>query len=261
MGLFDSILGKKSEETIDDNIKDEKVDFTNETEIEENKDQKQEVNCNEIDEQSKEIEDDKLDDSKVQAYEQSSHIKDNKCINTQGQANEISEIRDEMEKIRQCLENVIETNTILNKKLVIQQSKFNQNIEELKRVIIEEKNEEILNLKREIKAKENKEIADAKNIINIVDQLDSIYNHAVEIGNNPLIENLNFTMKIIKKELSEMGIEEISALGEQISSTYHINENIIIDETKDSNEIVEIIKKGYVKNGDVLRKATVSVAK
>ena len=236
--------GKKDDNLQNEIIKEEKVDCTNETVIEENKEQKQEISCNEIDEQFNGVETDKLD---------SSH----------GQAVEISEIRDEMKKISQCLEDVIEDviedNKKLKRNLLSQQSNFDQNIEELKRIIIKENNEEILKLKQEINSRKNKEIADAKNILHIVDEIDSVYNFAIETDNKPLIENLDFTMKVVKKELLEIGIEEIAALGGQFTDKLHTCDTAIIDDSKMENEIVKVIKKGYkyMNDGSVLRPAKV----
>lgn len=177
----------------------------------------------------------------------------NKENNNHDLSCEIKEIKLLMESLQNSLDN----NEIISKKITKSNDKIINEVHGIKEVIEKDKNEEILELKRIISSMKNQEKSIIKNVLHIADQFDYIFKFAEESKNIELVESMNYVMKIVKKELSEMGIEEISALGEQFSPKFHICEVAVEDESKNSNEIIDVIKKGYKRNGDVIRASKV----
>lgn len=122
---------------------------------------------------------------------------------------------------------------------------------------LEEKNQQISYLKRELKDKENSEEKSGKKVLIILDQMDSVYRYAIQSQNEVLINNVNSQMKIIRKELREVGFEEIPTVGEIFNSQLHECLEAVDDNAKNKYEIIEVIKKGYKLNGKVIRIASV----
>lgn len=87
----------------------------------------------------------------------------------------------------------------------------------------------------------------------------------------PFLDNLNKAEIFIKDEgltmiinkcgetLKELGVEEIDILGKQFDP--HLAEAIEVVEGKEDNIVKEILRKGYMHNGKVLRVAQVKVTK
>ena len=163
----------------------------------------------------------------------------------------------EIKLLMESLQNSLDNNEIISRKITRSNDKIINEVHGIKEVIEKDKNEEILELKRIISAMKNQEKSIIKNILHIADQFDYIFKFAEESKNMELVESMNYVMKIVKKELAEMGIEEISALGEKFSPKFHVCEVTVEDESKNSNEIIDVIKKGYKRNGDVIRASKV----
>lgn len=61
--------------------------------------------------------------------------------------------------------------------------------------------------------------------------------------------------------LSNFGIESIRPLGEQFDpAKHHSIETVATDDAGKDNTVVEVVQAGYVRNGSVIRPATVKVA-
>ena len=67
--------------------------------------------------------------------------------------------------------------------------------------------------------------------------------------------------KQLKKLLKSYGVEEISAIGEEFDPNLH--EAVAMVDVEDANqeEIIEVVRRGYFMDGELLRPAQVKVAK
>lgn len=132
---------------------------------------------------------------------------------------------------------------------------------ELLKEELEEKNEQIASLKRELTNRDKKEEMFVKKVLAILDQVNNIYGFAKKSQNEALISNTNSVMKIIRKELRELGIEEIPTIGEIFNPELHECVEAIDDNTKNKYEITDVVRKGYKMNGKVIRIASVIAVK
>ena len=100
-----------------------------------------------------------------------------------------------------------------------------------------------------------------KKVIKVLDQIDYIDNFAKSTEDEALINNMNTVKKIIRKELREVGIEEIPTVGEIYNQDLHQCIDAVEDDTKTKYEIVDVVKRGYLMNGKVKRTASVIAVK
>lgn len=126
---------------------------------------------------------------------------------------------------------------------------------------IDSKNDEIFSLKKEIQKKQEKEIKIYKKIILILDQIDSIQRFAEQIEDKDLINSLELVSKVVRKEMDQIGLEEIRCMGELFNPDVHKCVTLVEDSSKQSNEIISVIETGYKLDGNVLRVASVIIAK
>jgi molecular chaperone GrpE len=126
---------------------------------------------------------------------------------------------------------------------------------------LEEKQNEINDLKRELRNKENQEMRLAKKIANVLDQIDYLQRYVIETKNEPLIQNIEQSKKVIKKELRETNFEQIPDIGELFDPESHDCITAVESSDFNKNEIIDVIKKGYKYNGKVVRIASVIAVK
>lgn len=122
---------------------------------------------------------------------------------------------------------------------------------------LDEKNEQLINLKNLVKDDGKREEKLVKRIISILDHIDNIYRFAVSTQNIDLINNMDTSLKVIRKELREIGLEEISGVNEIFNPESHECVQAVEDSTKQKYEIIDVIKKGYQYCGQVVRVALV----
>ena len=132
---------------------------------------------------------------------------------------------------------------------------------ELLKMEIEKKNDQIDDLRRQLAYKEKHEEKFAKKVLAVLDEFDHVYRFAKNSQNEALIDNMNSLMKVIRKELMEVGLEEIPAMGEIFTPELHYCVEAVVNSTKERHEIVDVIKKGYKLNGKVIRVASVVAVK
>lgn len=83
---------------------------------------------------------------------------------------------------------------------------------------------------------------------------------AAECGDEAFFEGMNMIMRQMKDALKNLGVEEITANG-QFNPELH---NAVMQAEKEgaeTNQIIEVLQKGYSLNGKVLRHSMVKVAK
>ena len=70
-------------------------------------------------------------------------------------------------------------------------------------------------------------------------------------------------VELIKKQFvdlfSEYGVTEIDALGKEFDPAFH-NAVMQVEDPENAGKVVEVIRKGYIRNGKVIRYAMVKVA-
>ncbi len=175
-------------------------------------------------------------------------------INNNSEEN-FEEIKDDFEKLRESFEDVednIEKIEISNKDILIfLQDKWWGTIEK--------QNSEILFLKREIKTLKERENRFQKALMKILDSIEWI-NKYMKVFTNDSVENtVNASMKVVNKELSTINISTIGVVGELFDENIHNCIDTIADENREQYEIFEVVKKGYMFKGQVLRTAQVIV--
>jgi len=90
--------------------------------------------------------------------------------------------------------------------------------------------------------------------------LDNLYRAVDSQDASGLAEGLKLTVKSYEEALTKMGVEEIKALGETFDPEKHCAVLHVEDEEHGENEIVEVLAKGYVRDGKVIRYSVVKVA-
>lgn len=126
---------------------------------------------------------------------------------------------------------------------------------------LDEKNKKIRELESVIRDYAEREDKLVKKVIKILDQIDYIDNFASTAKDEALMSNIKTMQKIIRKELREVGIEEIPTVGEIYNQDLHQCVDAVEDDTKTKYEIVDVIKKGYLMDGKVKRAASVIAVK
>ncbi|MGL6105122.1 nucleotide exchange factor GrpE [Romboutsia sp.] len=144
----------------------------------------------------------------------------------------------------------------------------NEKILQLLEADVEQLKENCSKLKNELYMKEKEleeitkeEVRISKNIISIIDQVDSIYRYVLETKNHNLKSLLDIVYKQISKQLKNIGIEEIVCKGQLLDPYLHKCVQVIENIDKQNEEIVEVAQKGYLLKGEVIRYASVIIAK
>ncbi len=75
----------------------------------------------------------------------------------------------------------------------------------------------------------------------------------------PFASGVKMVAKQLDDTLSGLGLEMIASLGEQFDPNYHYAVLTDSDESREDNEIVEVMQEGYIFKGKVIRPAMVKV--
>lgn len=100
-------------------------------------------------------------------------------------------------------------------------------------------------------------------VLPIIDDLERALAHTqsnVSAEQNPWIEGFVLIQKNATKLFAELGIEEIDASNAFDPELHEALVSVHVED-KETNQIVEVFRKGYLFKGKVLRHAQVSVAK
>lgn len=76
---------------------------------------------------------------------------------------------------------------------------------------------------------------------------------------NPLYSGLKMISKQLDDTLKGLGLEMINSLGGQFDPNFHYAVLTDCDESREDNEIVEVMQEGYMFKGKVIRPAMVKV--
>lgn len=117
-------------------------------------------------------------------------------------------------------------------------------------------------VKREIEeAAEAKSIPLIVKLLEIIDNLEKATQYGGTEENNPLAEGIRITLKDLKETLKENGLTEIDALGKPFNPEIHEAVELVQSDSSEDNTVVEVLRKGYLLHGKLLRPSMVKVAK
>lgn len=111
----------------------------------------------------------------------------------------------------------------------------------------------------EIKELKKTEKLFLKNIIKILDELERLKEYGDTSGNEKLSKTLERNFKAIKKYMLELELLEIPTVGLLFNENYHDCVDIKNDSEKEDFEVLEVLRKGYVYKGKVIRAAEVII--
>lgn len=99
-------------------------------------------------------------------------------------------------------------------------------------------------------------------LLPIIDDLDRALEAADNEDNKESVKKgLELILNKLKTTLRQKGMEEIKAIGEDFNTDLHeAVSNVKAENKKDKGKIVDVVQKGYLLNGKVLRYAKVVVA-
>lgn len=152
-----------------------------------------------------------------------------------------------------------------------------------------EESEEVLILKNNIETLEEKLKASHAELINYRKRKDDEVANKLKFANQdiildilPILDNFDRAIKLQKSDdnnlskfldgfkmlynslnetLKRYGVEEIDCLGKEFDPNYHEAMLVEKDESKENNIILEVLIKGYILKGRVIRPASVKVNK
>lgn len=121
----------------------------------------------------------------------------------------------------------------------------------------QELHDELINLRLD-KRKTNQMLERTiKTLIFVIDQIDVMHKFALTTQDESWITSINNTLEIITKSINEIGLVEIPSLGEIFNEKVHNCIKAVKCSEKRQYEIVEVLRKGYRLNGEVIRPADV----
>lgn len=101
-----------------------------------------------------------------------------------------------------------------------------------------------------------------KELLPVVDNLERAVDHAKEAGESGgLLEGVEMTLDLFKKVLANLGVTQVSALGEPFNPEKHEAVQQIESADHEPNIVVSEFQKGYMLNERLIRPAMVVVSK
>jgi molecular chaperone GrpE len=100
-----------------------------------------------------------------------------------------------------------------------------------------------------------------RTLLPVIDDLERALASMKDQSDNASFEGINLIYQKFKNILSQKGVEEIKTLGETFNTDFHEAVTTIPSENEEQKgKVVEVIEKGYLINGKVIRFAKVIVA-
>lgn len=168
-----------------------------------------------------------------------------------------------MDKIQEELLSYIKELTENNKK-----AKVSYDINEIRRSLTSvNKNIERLHgyedtmsqMKLKERIQENREDKLIISIIRILDSIDWLLNSSSDNGNESLLKSVEATKRMITRELQSIKLIATPEKGDFYNENYHICIGYKKEPGRPNNEVLEIVKKGYIYRDRILRPAEVIV--
>ena len=136
--------------------------------------------------------------------------------------------------------------------------KENEQLYKEKLLVLEEENIELRKREKEHQKREN---AFLKRTINIIDEFYRLKYYADNSGNERLMDTIGKNLKSVRRELSNINIRIIDAVGEVFDENYHECVEVRDDNSIENMTIVEEIRPGFIYNEKVIRPSEVVVIK
>jgi len=101
-----------------------------------------------------------------------------------------------------------------------------------------------------------------KELLPVIDNLERAVDHAKEAGESGgLLEGVEMTLDLFKKSLANLGVTQVSSLGETFNPERHEAVQQIESANHEPNIVVSEFQKGYMLNERLIRPAMVVVSK
>lgn len=99
-------------------------------------------------------------------------------------------------------------------------------------------------------------------VLPVLDDLERARQAAIDSPDvDNLLEGINLIQAKLKTTFTQKGLEEIPGVGEDFNTDYHeAISNVPAKSKKDKGKVIDLVQKGYILNGKVLRFAKVVVA-
>ena len=99
----------------------------------------------------------------------------------------------------------------------------------------------------------------ASELLPVIDNFERALESAAD--DSAVYEGLDLSMKLLSGVLEKAGIEVVDPIGEPFDPTYHQAMATVDNPDAEPGSVTEVVQKGYVLNGRLLRAAMVLVAK
>lgn len=99
----------------------------------------------------------------------------------------------------------------------------------------------------------------ARELLPVIDNFERALEAAA--ADSAVYEGLDLSMKLLSGVLEKAGIEVVDPIGEPFDPTYHEAMATVDNPDAEPGSVTEVVQKGYVLNGRLLRAAMVLVAK
>lgn len=154
--------------------------------------------------------------------------------------------------------------SILNKNLERigkDQYKSNRNIDEILEILDEDKskNELITSFREKFEgARDNRDML-LKGIIDIVELFEDLYVYSGKSLNKSFLEQIRHQWTNLEQIMLKCGISILGNPGEMFDSKLHIARETRKDGLLPNMQIIEVIRRGYMYKGEIIRKSEVVV--
>lgn len=124
-----------------------------------------------------------------------------------------------------------------------------------------EKDNTIRELKENLQTKDNEIKTLVSALVSISDMFDYSYSFIKEMGDETLLEQLKLIDTQRKEKLSFAGLSELGTEGLPFDSSYYLPIGTELNPHRGDEEILKVVKKGYVYKGKLIRKAEAIINK
>ncbi|MEI3337440.1 MAG: nucleotide exchange factor GrpE [Clostridium sp.] len=169
------------------------------------------------------------------------------------------EYDENVNELRGSIISIFEDLKNIQKKSVMQGVMKDEQVQSIYRQKLADLESKEIKDNNEIKELRKTEKLFLKNIIKILDELERLKEYGDTSGNEKLSKTLERNFKAIKKYMLELELLEIPTVGLLFNENYHDCVDIKNDSEKDDFEVLEVLRKGYVYKGKVIRAAEVII--
>lgn len=96
-------------------------------------------------------------------------------------------------------------------------------------------------------------------ILSVLPLMDTVSIAMGMVSDEKTVAGLQLIQKQFEAVLTKYGVEEIKAAGEVFNPDYH-NAVMQVEDAENAGKVAEVLQKGYIRNGKVIRYAMVKVA-